>query len=306
MGTGIVSIALALDREPVLSRVLLVIATAIYLALAAIVVARLLAAPAELLAATRSPGALTGVAATAVLGTRFVELGWSGVGIGLLAGAGAAWAVLPARVLPSLPRPAGGDWFLLTVATEGVAALAAAAAVPEHARWLCDVALVFAVAGLLLYPPVVLRLDPRHLLGGAGEHWVVGGSVAISALAFAELIVASRHIGALHGLLGALRALTIVLWVLALAWLIVLLAAEILRPRLGHGLKRWSTVFPLGMYAACSFKAAAATPLSAAADFARVWTWIALAGWVATAAGGVAWLVRSERARLRDHALRQN
>jgi hypothetical protein len=44
-----------------------------------------------------------------------------------------------------------------------------------------------------------------------------------------------------------------VVWVAALAWLPALLAGELASPRLRYDERRWSTVFPLGMYAVCSF-----------------------------------------------------
>jgi tellurite resistance protein TehA-like permease len=46
---------------------------------------------------------------------------------------------------------------------------------------------------------------------------------------------------------------TLVIWCLAMAWLSSLVSCEILRPRLRYDVRRWATVFPLGMYAACSF-----------------------------------------------------
>jgi hypothetical protein len=45
----------------------------------------------------------------------------------------------------------------------------------------------------------------------------------------------------------------VVLWIATMLWLPLLLLAEVLRPRLQYDVRRWSTVFPFGMYAACSF-----------------------------------------------------
>ena len=56
-------------------------------------------------------------------------------------------------------------------------------------------------------------------------------------------------------------------------WLAPLIAAEALRPRLSYDVRRWATVFPLGMYAACSFALGQVTGISV---FARVWTWLAV------------------------------
>ena len=70
------------------------------------------------------------------------------------------------------------------------------------------------------------------------------------------------------------------LWALTMLWLPVLLLAEALRPRPGYDVRRWSTVFPLGMYAACSFVVGIAARASAITSFARAWVWVALMVWL--------------------------
>ena len=70
------------------------------------------------------------------------------------------------------------------------------------------------------------------------------------------------------------------LWALTIAWLPVLLAVEALRPRQGYDVRRWSTVFPVGMYAPCSFVVGAAVHATGITDFARVWVWAAVAQWL--------------------------
>ena len=62
-------------------------------------------------------------------------------------------------------------------------------------------------------------------------------------------------------------------------WLVVLLFAEARWPRFGYDAGRWSTVFPLGMYAASSFAVGVLAHAGAITSFARVWVWIALASW---------------------------
>jgi hypothetical protein len=44
--------------------------------------------------------------------------------------------------------------------------------------------------------------------------------------------------------------------------------------------RRWATVFPVGMYAASSFDAGRAANVPGLTDFARVWVWLALALWL--------------------------
>jgi hypothetical protein len=59
-------------------------------------------------------------------------------------------------------------------------------------------------------------------------------------------------------------------------WLPILLVAEARWPRTTYDVGRWSTVFPVGMYAACSFVVGAVASAPAITDFARVWVWVAV------------------------------
>ena len=77
---------------------------------------------------------------------------------------------------------------------------------------------------------------------------------------------------------------TLVLWSLALAWVPVLLVCEAVRPRLRYDLRRWATVFPLGMYAACSFTVGQVAGISGISRFGQVETWVAVAATVAVLA----------------------
>jgi tellurite resistance protein TehA-like permease len=285
MGTGIVSVALLLDGLRTLSRVLLVLAAGAWLVLLAVAAWRLVGARDRFLAEARTPAGLTGVAASAVLGTRLLELGWTGATVGLLVLAAICWVSFSVAVLRRLPVRATGQWFMLTVAAESIAALAAGVASREGAGWLAVVGLVLALAGVACYPLVVVRFDRGELLCARGDHWIGGGSLAISTLAFAQLAVSARDLDALGGLAGALKVAAFVVWVAAIAWLPVLLIAEVRRPRLHYNVRRWSTVFPLGMYAACSFVVDKAAMTPALSDFARVWVWVAVACWAVVAVG---------------------
>lgn len=285
MGTGIVSIALALDKQTVVSRSILAIAAIMWIALGAVVSGRILRDRPRVLAGARSPAALTGVAATAVLGTGALDLGWTIVACFLLAIAFLAWIPLTRLVLARLGPRASGQWFMLTVGTEGLAALAAALAHREHAGWLLAAALALAAIGVLAYPLVLARFDWHDLARARGEHWIGGGSLAICALAFSQIAVTDRHIGTVPRAAAPLADIALVLWIAALLWLVVLVVAELRWPRLRYHAQRWSTIFPLGMYAACSFSVAAASRSPSIGDFARGWTWIALAGWILAFAG---------------------
>lgn len=266
MSLGILSVAAGQDGLPALSLVLLGLACAGWAVLAALFTHRLVRDPARWWADAGSPGALTAVAATAVLGTRVDMLGALLPAAVLLAVAALLWGVLLPPALRHLPRPTYGACFLLTVATEGLAVLGAALAT---AAWLRDTAAVLAVGGLALYGLVLSRFDLDQLRTGAGDQWVAGGALAISSLALSRLADAGVAP-------GAARDAALALWLAALGWYLVLAAAELRRPRLRFALARWSTVFPLGMLAAAAF-ALHGHPWPATTVAGRVLLWPALA-----------------------------
>lgn len=280
MGTGIVSIGLSLDKRTTLSDILLVVGAAAWLGLGLLLVWRLRRDRPRVWAEARSPAALTGVAGTAVLGTRLTLLGWDWAGIALLAIAAAFWLVLLGPVLASWTTPTAGVSLVLTVSTQSLAVLAANLAIGEQAPWLVEAALAPFLLGLAFYVFVISRFDLRQLAVGRGDHWITGGALAISTLAAARITLAAHSLDTLAGIHAALEAATLALWVLTMVWLPVLLAAELLRPRLRYDVRRWSTVFPVGMYAACSFAAGAALDAAAITHFAQIWVWAGLAVWL--------------------------
>jgi tellurite resistance protein TehA-like permease len=285
MGTGIVSIALLLDHRRGPSTILLVIAAAVWVALAGLLPARALADRERFSADIRHPTALTSIAGTEVLGTRLSLLGWDWAAVALLMFAVGIWLWLVPHVLAAWQVPTSGASFILTVATESVALLAATLASSEHEAWLLYVALAPFLLGLGFYVFVLSRFEFRQLRVGIGDHWVTGGALAISTVTAGRIAIAVKETGVLHGALGEIKDLALVLWCLTMVWLPVLLVAEARYPRLSYSVRRWSTVFPVGMYAVCSFVVGAVTQTAGITDFARVWVWVASAVWLAVCAG---------------------
>jgi tellurite resistance protein TehA-like permease len=141
--------------------------------------------------------------------------------------------------------------------------------------------------GLCSYAFVMARFDLGQLTRGRGDHWITGGALAISTLAAADIASGARTLTVLWDGTGPLRDAAVALWVASMLWLPVLVGAEALRPRLGYDVRRWSTVFPVGMYAVCSFAVGHVAGAGAITSFARVWAWVALATWAAVAAAMV-------------------
>jgi len=287
MGTAIVSIGLSLDGREVLSRVILAIAVAIWATLAGLLPLRAARDRTRFRTDVRTPGALTAPVATAVLGTRLTLLGWAWAGIAMLIIAFALWVLLLRPVLAGWKSPTVGSSLLLAVSAESLAVLSATLATRENARWLLIAALVLFPLGLVFYLFVICRFDFRQLAVGRGDHWITGGAIGIAALAAARIAAAASALGILGGGGGALKDIAIGLWVLTMLWLLVLLVAETRWPRLEYDARRWSTVFPLGMYAACSFAVGVVAHADAIVSFARVSVWIGLASWAIVSAATI-------------------
>jgi hypothetical protein len=254
MGTGIVSLDLHSAGLAVPSDALLAVAAAIDVVL---------------LASGGLFREIAGVPALAVVGSGLAARGertWP-----FLAGAALLWAYHLPRL--RLPERASGSDLLPVVATQAVVILAGN--VQHHAHALEVPAIAGLCAGAAGYVALIARFDRRDVARGAGDQWIAGGAAAITALACATLA------GAGDG--EALTVGSVAVWAAAMLWLPFLAGGELRRPRLGTLGRRWSTVFPLGMYAAMSFGVAAAADLPAARAFARGWTAVAVAVWAVVA-----------------------
>ncbi|MFI1503351.1 tellurite resistance/C4-dicarboxylate transporter family protein [Streptomyces sp. NPDC020597] len=302
MATGIVSVGLHLAGYEALSRVWLAMAVVAWVALAADFAVRLVRERERWLADAGTPGALTAVAATSVLGTQVLARGRQTLAEALLALAAVLWPVLLVTVVRRWTRRMPGAVFLGCVATQSLAVLGAVLAKAEAAAWLAHTALVLFWLGLLLYVVALALFDFRQPAEGAGDQWVAGGALAVSALAGAKLLMADD--GALY-LWNAddtdvLRGLTVALLVLDYVWYAVLLVAEVRWPRPRYDERRWATVFPMGMTAAATLSVAATVDLPALAGPGEALLWVAVAAWLVVAAAAVG----SARAGVRSRAPR--
>ncbi|WP_342746366.1 hypothetical protein [Streptomyces monashensis] len=94
---------------------------------------------------------------------------------------------------------------------------------------------------------------------------------------------------------------------MALAWYVVLLAAEAARPRPGYDVRRWSTVFPIGMTAAATLSVAAAVgvPWLRWPGRVLVWVAVAVAAWLAVGTAEVRTARTAGRAAVRSTGRRR-
>jgi hypothetical protein len=279
MGTGIVAIGLGLDGQALISHAILAIAGLAWVLLGLLLGGRVLLRRERVRSEARSPAALTGVAGTAVLGTGLTLLGWVGAGEVLLGLTLCLWLVLLGPVLRNWATPTVGASFVLVVSTESLPVLASTVAVATGAVWLAWAAAIPWGLGLAAYVFVLSRFDLRQIASGRGDHWVAGGALAISALATGRLALAAQALGANRGLTDNLGYAALAVWLAAMAWLPALLLGELRWPRLAYDVRRWSTVFPVGMYAACSFITGHAAHLPPLLAFAKFWVWFGLVVW---------------------------
>jgi len=287
LATGVLSVGLHLTGYEILSRIALALAGASWLGLAADFVVRLLRERERWTAEARSPDSLTAVAATTVLGTRLSDLGWQPLAEALLALAVALWLGLVHPVVRRWRRGMPGTVFLGCVAMEGIAVLGAALAAAVGVAWLAHLALVFFWFGLVFYLAGLCCFGPRQVATGAGDQWIAVGGLAVSVLAGARLLAAAHS-----GLYlwsdddnGVLRSVTVGLLVLASACVCVLVAAELRWPRPRYDVRRWATVYPLGMTAVAVLSVATALGVPWLRGPGQVLLWITVAGWCAVLVG---------------------
>ncbi|MFC8045698.1 tellurite resistance/C4-dicarboxylate transporter family protein [Nocardia sp. NPDC057353] len=240
MATEIVSTGLHLTGFAVLSWIWFAIGALIWAVLAVDFVLRFVWERDRWRTEADTPPALTAVAATTVLGTRIALGGVPWVAYALIAVAVLVWPVLLTTVIRHWGPRMPGAAFLVCVATQGIAVLGAT--LGGRLVW---PALLFFLGGLVLYVAAFLHFDLGQVFEGRGDQWVATGALSISALACAKLLV--------H--LSWLRPAVLALLALALAGYVVLMVAEVARPRPGYDIRRWATVFPLGMTAVACWTA---------------------------------------------------
>jgi tellurite resistance protein TehA-like permease len=326
MATGIVSIASGFLGFSLIARVLFAINLAAYVTIWGLHLGRLFRHPrrmlADLASHERGAGFLTVVAATALVGSEcHLRLGADTVALALWFFAIGLWAVLlnawfAAAVMvdpkPTLDRGIDGSWFLLTVSTQSIAVLGTYVAnqfsVPEHVLFAC---LAFYMLGAMFYLWVVslvlLRwlffpMDRRDAL--SPNYWINSGAMAITTLAGARLIATtSPHVASLAHFLSAFNLL---FWVTASWWIPLLFLVNawrlfIERFPLRYEPGYWSMVFPLGMYAACTWAYAQSADIPLLEPIARGGIFVAWAAWALTALGMLKTFLRWMRPRRHLH-----
>ncbi len=307
MATGIVSIASYYFDFENLAKSLFYFNIAAYLFLSFLYLLRLIIFPAQFVADikdhAKSPGFLTYVAGSCVLGSQFVIIANNHTAASVLFYIGTmAWLVLIYTVFtvftvkkdkPPINVAISGVWLLIIVSTQSVSVLASQ--LTGHIPFARDLVLFFALAmclcGCMLYiiiiTLIVYRMSFFEMRAEefAPAYWINMGAVAISTLAGSNLILNGHDWPFIQEILPFLKGFTLFFWAIGSWWIPLIVILGIWRHLFKHLPFRyhpqyWGMIFPLGMYTACTVKLSQALELSFLMAIPSFFIYIALAAWM--------------------------
>lgn len=205
-------------------------------------------------------------------------------------------AVVIRRDKPGLGSGINGSWFLLTVATQSIAALGALL-IP---RWSGDLVAFVCVAafllGIVLYLIVMTMVflrwtfQPLEPTEADPPAWIAAGAVAITVLAGSNLLAAAGSSSRIARLAPVIEGFVVLAWATSTFWFPLMVAIGVWR----HVVRRmpiayhpsyWALVFPLGMYGASTFRMVDVVGPTQLDVLPKITFWVALAAWTATFAG---------------------
>lgn len=314
MATGIVALAADMVGLAFIAHALFLLNLALYAVLWVLYLLRLALYPrrclGDLTDHATGPGYFTVVAASGVLASEALVQGrdvTAGLALGvvtLVLWVLFTYAIFFAFIIksdkPALAQGISGSWLLAVVATQSVAVVSAL--LSPHlaadlrpllnllalAMWLWSGVLYLWIMALIFYRFMFLRLAPQELVP---SYWINMGALAISTLAGALLIQQAPAVPWLEQMLPFVKGVTLLYWAAGSWWIPVLVLLGVWR----HGVRRyplryeplyWGLVFPLGMYAACTWQMDRALAIHHLLDgVARVFLYAGLLAWLLTFAG---------------------
>ncbi len=312
MATGIMSLGAYFLRLPTIADLLFTLNIGIYGVLWALFLLRAWRHPwqffGDMVNHSRGPGFFTMVAGSGILGSQALVLhnnySWAW---GLWGMAVTLWLVLTYAVFaaltikaskPTLDQGINGGWLLAVVATQSIAVLSALLARKPGpytealnffalSMWLWGGMLYIWIMSLIFYRYTFFRLAPADL---TSPYWINMGAMAISTLVGSLLIQNATDSSYLLSLLPFLKGFTVFYWATGTWWIPMLLVLGVWR----YVYKRyplryeplyWGAVFPLGMYAACTYQMAGVMSLDFLAWLPPLFFAIGLAAWGACCLG---------------------
>ena len=330
MATGIVSVDAQLFDMPRVAAALFRLNIAAYLVIWALTALRAVWFPRELwrdMVDHRSgPAFFTSVAASGVLGSQFVVLAddygiakllWI---LAVMLWVGLTYTMFTAFTIkdrkPTLDEGISGAWLLAVVATQSIAVLSAYLAAHWErpyrlelnflalSMWLWGGMLYVWMISLIFYRYTFLKLAPGDL---SPPYWINMGAMAISTLAGSLLIVNAPDAPFLTSLAPFIKGFTVFYWATGTWWIPMLVALLVWRHvyagfPLQYDPLYWGAVFPLGMYAACTFAMAHALDLEFLYPVLPYLGYVAFAAWAIVFAGFVRALFRALYVTVKDRA----
>ena len=326
MATGIVSLGAFMMGHPRLALGLFYLNIAQYAVLCLLYGLRAWRYPrrffGDMVAHLTGPGYFTAAAGTGILASQFLVLHEdvaAGMALWILAlflWIGLTYTIFTAltvrREKPTLDKGINGSWLLAVVATQALSVSSALLAVrigqPYRlelnlmalSTWLWGGMLYIWMMSLIFYRYVFFRFSPDDL---APPYWINMGAMAISTLAGSLLILNAPQAPYLMSLLPFLKGFTVLYWATGTWWIPMLLLLGIWR----YGFELfpfeydplyWGAVFPLGMYAACTWQMDRAMGFGFLSAVPHAFLWIALAAWSITFVGMLRMIGRGLKARL--------
>lgn len=307
MATGIVSIASYYFDFDNLAKLLFYFNIAAYLFLSFLYLLRLFIFPAKFVADikdhAKSPGFLTYVAGSCVLGSQFVIIAGNHAAASVLFYIGTlAWLIFIYTVFtvftvkkdkPPINVAISGVWLLIIVSTQSVSVLASQLAghIPFASELVFFFALAMFLCGCMLYiiiiTLIVYRMSFFEMRAEefAPAYWINMGAVAISTLAGSNLILNGHDWSFIREILPFLKGFTLFFWAIGSWWIPLIVILGIWRHVFKHLPFRyhpqyWGMIFPLGMYTACTVKLSQALELHFLMAIPSFFIYIALGAWM--------------------------
>lgn len=322
MATGIISIAAQLLEMRTVALALLVINVIAYVVLWLLLFLRLVLFFSRIRADigdhVRGPGFFTVVAGTCVLGSQLVIVaGRHSEAAFLWFAALLLWLVIMYTFFtavtvrenkPTVETGLSGAWLIAVVATQSISVLGTLLVGQWEAyrESLLFFTLSMFLIGCMLYLLLITLIFYRFTFVNVTSatltppYWINMGAVAITTLAGARLILAAPGSAILSELMAFLKGFTLFFWAAGTWWIPLLFILGFWR----HVYKRfplrydpqyWGMVFPLGMYTVCTIQLSNAVSFPPLLVIPRYFIYLALAGWLAAAAGLIHSLVFRNR-----------